>query len=84
MLHVQGQRLGVATLSDQVRRIQSHVLVQNLVVLFQGCRKAGRGWGESRQRGRGGDLRLWICLGGSGRVQARPSEASDPTPPCED
>ena len=40
MLHIQGQRLGIVALSDQVSRIQSHVLVQNLVVLFQGCRKS--------------------------------------------
>lgn len=33
MLHIEGQCLGIATLSDQMSRIQSHVLVQNLVVL---------------------------------------------------
>jgi hypothetical protein len=36
MLHIEGQCLGTATLPDQVSRIQSHVLVQNLVVLFGG------------------------------------------------
>lgn len=39
VLHIQGQCLGIATLSDQMRRIQSHVLVQNLVVLSRGWRK---------------------------------------------
>lgn len=34
MLHIEGQCLGIATLSDQMSCIQSHVLVQNLVVLF--------------------------------------------------
>lgn len=40
MLHVQGQCLGIATLPDQVSCIQCHVFVQNLVVLFEGCRKS--------------------------------------------
>lgn len=39
MLHIQGQCLGIATLSDQMSCIQSHVLVQNLVVLSRGWRK---------------------------------------------
>lgn len=40
MLHVQGQCLAIATLSDQVSRIQSHIFVQNLVVLSQRWRKS--------------------------------------------
>lgn len=39
VLHIQGQCLGIATLSDQMSRIQSHILVQNLVVLSGGWRK---------------------------------------------
>lgn len=74
MLHIQGQRLGAATLSDQMSCIQSHVLVQNLVVLSGWWGKHGRGWDQQDQmvRGAGGNLRLWICLGGKGHVPARP------------
>lgn len=46
MLHIEGQCLGIAALSDQVSGIQSHVLVQNLVVL----------WGGEQKHGPGGDL----------------------------
>lgn len=63
VLHIQGQCLGTVTLSDQVSRIQSHVLVQNLVVLSRGEGKAvkGGGWDQCDQAARvGGDLRLWI------------------------
>lgn len=40
MLHIQGQCLGTATLLDQVRCIQSHILVQDLVVLSRRWRKS--------------------------------------------
>lgn len=50
VLHVQGQCLGIVTLSDQVSCIQSHVLVQNLVVLFQGWRKSKGEVGVSKTR----------------------------------
>lgn len=56
MLHVQGQCLGIATLPDQVSCIQCHVFVQNLVVLFERCRKAGGGWGQTRLCGWGRNL----------------------------
>lgn len=34
MLYIEGQCLGIAAFSDQMSCIQSHILVQNLVVLF--------------------------------------------------
>lgn len=50
VLHIQGQCLGTVTLSDQVSCIQSHVLVQNLVVLFQGWRESMEEVGISKTR----------------------------------
>lgn len=49
MLHIEGQSLGIATLSDQMSCIQSHVLVQNLVVLFGSGGTAWKRLGQQEQ-----------------------------------
>lgn len=54
VLHIQGQGLGTVALSDQVSCIQSHVLVQNLVVLFQGWRRSTGEVGSVRPGSEGG------------------------------
>ena len=54
MLHIQGQCLAIVTLSDQVSRIQSHILVQNLVVLSRGWRKSMGKLGSVRAGSEGG------------------------------
>lgn len=72
MLHIQGQGLGTVALSDQVSRIQSHVFVQNLVVL------AGEG-GESRVAGDGGDMGPGIWRRGRARPCVWASNHLTPT-----
>lgn len=59
MLHIEGQCLGIATFSDQMSRIQSHILVQNLVVLFG---SGGTAWA-------GSDKSPWVGSGGKGHVR---------------
>lgn len=50
MLHIEGQCLGIATFSDQMSCIQSHILVQNFVVLFgSGGTAWDQGWDQQQQ-----------------------------------
>lgn len=80
MLHIQGQRLAIATFSDQVSRIQSHVLVQNLVVLSRGWRRSMGRLGSVGPGSEGGvvNLRPWICLGGKGLCKSGPARPLTP------